>query len=130
MESAVQLPPSSINHGGESATDDAALLKRLSNIVGISHVLTGMERTRGFCTGFRFGHGPVVAVVRPGTLVEFVVHNDDPIHHEFIVGDERVHARHERGHESAHPLVPGEVSVGPNDVGATFFRFDEPGRDR
>ena len=25
--------------------------------------------------------------VRPGTLVEFHVHNDDPIAHEFIVGD-------------------------------------------
>jgi D-lactate dehydrogenase (quinone) len=70
MESAVRLPPSSINDRGESVTDDAALLKLLFNIVGRSHVLTGMERTRRFCTGFRFGHGPVVAVVRPGTLVE------------------------------------------------------------
>jgi D-lactate dehydrogenase (quinone) len=67
MEPAVRLSPSSINDG---VTDDAALLKRLSSIVGRSHVLTGMESTRRFCTGFRFGHGPVVAVVRPGTLVE------------------------------------------------------------
>jgi uncharacterized cupredoxin-like copper-binding protein len=66
--------------------------------------------------------------VRPGTLVEFIVHNDDPIHHEFIVGDASVHARHEHGTESAHPPVPGEVSVGPNDVGATFYRFDKPGK--
>ena len=66
--------------------------------------------------------------VRPGTLVEFHVHNDDPIAHEFIVGDASVHARHERGNEAAHPPVPGEVSVKALDVGATFYRFDAPGR--
>ncbi|MDI4235964.1 D-lactate dehydrogenase [Bradyrhizobium sp. Arg237L] len=70
MESAVRLLPNSTDDGEESVTDDAALLKRLSGIVGRSHVLTGMESTRRFCTGFRFGQGQVVAVVRPGTLVE------------------------------------------------------------
>jgi D-lactate dehydrogenase (quinone) len=50
--------------------DDAVLIETLRTIVGKSHVLTGIERTRRFCTGFRFGHGPVVAVVRPGSLVE------------------------------------------------------------
>jgi len=63
-----------------------------------------------------------------GTLVRFIIHNDDPIHHEFIVGDASVHLRHERGTEASHPPVPGEVSVAPNDVGETFYRFDTPGR--
>ena len=66
--------------------------------------------------------------VRTGTLVRFLVHNDDPIHHEFIVGDASVHARHEHGTEATHPPVPGEVSVAPNDIGETFYRFDRPGR--
>ena len=66
--------------------------------------------------------------VRAGTLVRFVVHNDDPIHHEFIVGDASVHARHQAGTEASHPPVPGEVSVLPDDVGETFYRFDRPGR--
>ncbi|MBO4222046.1 D-lactate dehydrogenase [Bradyrhizobium neotropicale] len=70
MESAARLSPSPTRDGEASVTDDAVLLKRLSGIVGRSHVLTGMESTRRFCTGFRFGHGSVVAVVRPGTLVE------------------------------------------------------------
>jgi hypothetical protein len=34
------------------------------------HVLTSSERTRHFRTGFRFGSGPALAVVRPGNLVE------------------------------------------------------------
>ena len=66
--------------------------------------------------------------VRRGTLVRFLIHNDDPIHHEFIVGDASVHLRHERGTEATHPPVPGEVSVAPNDTGETFYRFDRPGR--
>jgi uncharacterized cupredoxin-like copper-binding protein len=66
--------------------------------------------------------------VRAGTLARFVVHNDDPIHHEFIVGDASVHLRHEKGTEASHPPVPGEVSVAPNDIGETFYRFTTPGR--
>jgi uncharacterized cupredoxin-like copper-binding protein len=66
--------------------------------------------------------------VHVGTTVRFVVENNDPINHEFIVGDRSVHARHERGKEHAHPPVPGEVSVGPNDKGLTVYRFDTPGR--
>src|SRR4051812_23969065 len=66
--------------------------------------------------------------VRPGTTVRFLVHNDDPIHHEFIVGDASVHRRHQLGTEASHPPVPGEVSVAPNDVGETFYRFAHAGR--
>lgn len=65
--------------------------------------------------------------VRPGTLVRFVVVNDDPIHHELIVGPPEVHARHATGTEAAHPPVPGEVSVLPNSTATTVYRFDEPG---
>ena len=60
----------SANGGNLNRTNDPALVQALQKIVGNSHVLTGTERTQRFCTGFRFGHGPVVAVVRPGSLVE------------------------------------------------------------
>jgi uncharacterized cupredoxin-like copper-binding protein len=66
--------------------------------------------------------------VRQGSTVRFLIRNDDPIHHEFIVGDARVHARHQQGSETVHPPVPGEVSVGPGEIGETFYRFDKPGR--
>jgi uncharacterized cupredoxin-like copper-binding protein len=66
--------------------------------------------------------------VRAGTTVRFLVHNDDPINHEFVVGDARVHALHARGTEKTHPPVPGEVSVPPGDVGETFLAFPNPGR--
>jgi uncharacterized cupredoxin-like copper-binding protein len=66
-------------------------------------------------------------VVRQGTVVRFVVRNGDPIAHELVVGDADVHARHAEGTEAVHPPVPGEVSVGPNEDGLTFYEFDEPG---
>lgn len=65
--------------------------------------------------------------VYAGTLVEFVVHNGDPINHELVVGPAEVHARHRRGTESVHPPIPGEVSVGPGQTRLTIYRFDEPG---
>jgi uncharacterized cupredoxin-like copper-binding protein len=65
--------------------------------------------------------------VYQGTLVRFVVTNRDPIHHEFIIGPERVHAAHERGHDRHHPPVPGEVSVNPAETGLTTYRFDDTG---
>ena len=52
------------------AHDNELLIARLKGIVGGGHVLTGPERTRRYRTGFRFGSGRALAVVRPGTLVE------------------------------------------------------------
>ncbi len=63
--------------------------------------------------------------VRPGTTVQFTVANDDPIDHEFIVGPQEVHDRHEGGRERAHPPVPGEVSVPPGTAAATFYAFED-----
>ena len=65
--------------------------------------------------------------VAPGTVLRFVVTNADPILHELVAGDEALHARHEAGTEAAHPAVPGEVSIGPGEVGVTTLRFDQPG---
>jgi D-lactate dehydrogenase (quinone) len=45
-------------------------LDKLRTIVGRRHVLTSPESTRRYRTGFRFGIGPALAVVRPGSLVE------------------------------------------------------------
>jgi D-lactate dehydrogenase len=55
---------------GEVLGNAAALVGELRGIVGKSHVLTDPNSTRRYRTGFRFGSGEVVAVVRPGTLVE------------------------------------------------------------
>jgi len=46
------------------------LIAELGRIVGSGQVLTAERDTRGYVRGFRYGSGPVAAVVRPGSLVE------------------------------------------------------------
>ena len=53
-----------------STTPTDALLARLRDAAGAHHVLSGERATRRFRKGFRFGEGRVLAVVRPGTLLE------------------------------------------------------------
>lgn len=53
-----------------AAHDSRQLIADLKRVVGGSHVLTSEASTRRFRKGFRFGTGPALAVVRPGTLVE------------------------------------------------------------
>ncbi|WP_285276125.1 D-lactate dehydrogenase [Halopseudomonas bauzanensis] len=48
----------------------AALLAQLQGVVGRAHVLTGDQATRRFRRGHRTGEGKVLAVVRPGSLLE------------------------------------------------------------
>jgi D-lactate dehydrogenase (quinone) len=50
--------------------DKSSFIDKLRSIVGPRHVLTKPNETLRYRTGFRFGSGPVLAVVRPRTLVE------------------------------------------------------------
>lgn len=52
-------------------TDNAALIESLKTIVGPRHVLTGDKQTERFRKGFRSGEGDAIAVIQPGTLLEF-----------------------------------------------------------
>lgn len=85
---------------------------------GVVRVEVGIENSRFDLEPLR---------VQEGTLVEFVVTNDDPIDHELVVGDDEVHARHANGSERRHPPVPGEVSVAPGDRALTFYEFTDAG---
>ena len=49
---------------------DDVLLARLRETIGHRHVLTGDRATRRYRKGYRFGAGSVLAVARPGTLLE------------------------------------------------------------
>ncbi len=51
--------------------DNAALIENLKAIVGPRHVLTGAKQTERFRKGFRSGEGDAIAVIQPGTLLEF-----------------------------------------------------------
>jgi len=63
-----------------------------------------------------------------GQTVRFVVHNTDPIDHEFIVGDQATQDRHEHGVDDHHDgSVPGEISVPAGAVVTTTYHLGPPG---
>lgn len=62
-----------------------------------------------------------------GTTVTFVVTNNDPIDHEFIIGSEHVQQIHEEGTEGHHGSKPGEISIPAGKTRSTTYTFDEPG---
>ena len=56
---------------------------------------------------------PASITVPAGVPVTFVIRNDDPIDHEWLVGDAAFHARHRTGTEAAHGDRSDEVSLAP-----------------
>jgi D-lactate dehydrogenase len=54
----------------DSASRGERLIAALKSTVGNKYVLTKESATRRYRTGFRFGEGRALAVVRPGTLAE------------------------------------------------------------
>jgi uncharacterized cupredoxin-like copper-binding protein len=61
--------------------------------------------------------------VAPGETVRFVVTNEDPIDHEFLVGDAEMQRVHENGTEPSHGARPGEISVPAGQTVETTFTF-------
>jgi len=65
--------------------------------------------------------------VPAGQPVTFVLVNNDPIAHEWIVGDEATHEGHRTGTEPYHDTIPTEVTVKAYETKTTIVTFDTPG---
>jgi uncharacterized cupredoxin-like copper-binding protein len=66
--------------------------------------------------------------VKPGATVRFVVHNSDPIDHEFIIGPPATHELHEKGTPHVHTgIVPGEITVPAGATVETSWTFGPSG---
>ena len=59
--------------------------------------------------------------------VTFVLVNEDPIDHEWIIGDAAFHERHRTGTEAHHGARPNEMSIPALETVRTTITFDEPG---
>jgi len=66
--------------------------------------------------------------VPAGVPVRFVLVNADPIDHEWIVGDEAVHAAHRTGTEATHGARSTEQTIEAGRTVETIVTFDRPGR--
>ncbi len=66
---------------------------------------------------------PARIVVPAGVPVTVVIRNEDPIDHEWLVGDAAFHARHRDGAETAHADRPDELSVPALATRSTTLTF-------
>jgi uncharacterized cupredoxin-like copper-binding protein len=70
---------------------------------------------------------PNEVTVRAGEPITFELRNEDPIEHEWIVGDEQVHQAHRLGTEPYHDEIPTEVTIPAFETKTTVVTFDKPG---
>ena len=70
---------------------------------------------------------PAEISVRAGVPITFVLVNEDPIEHEWFIGDEGFHDGHRTGTHPAHGDMPTEVTLPALATVETTITFDEPG---
>ena len=64
--------------------------------------------------------------VPAGVPVTFTIYNDDPIEHEWMVGDMAMHERHRTGTEAVHASRPDEVTIPALSTRTTTLTFPTP----
>jgi len=62
-----------------------------------------------------------------GVPVTFVLVNEDPVDHEWLIGDAAFHDAHRTGTHATHDQVPTEVTVPALETATTTITFDDPG---
>jgi uncharacterized cupredoxin-like copper-binding protein len=70
---------------------------------------------------------PSELTVPRGVAVTFVLINDDPIDHEWLIGDAAFHERHRRGTEAHHGARPNEMSIPARSSVETTLTFWQAG---
>jgi len=68
------------------------------------------------------------ATVERGVPVTFILVNEDPIDHEWLIGDEEFHEAHRTGTHEAHDAIPTEVTVPALSSRRTTITFADAGR--
>jgi uncharacterized cupredoxin-like copper-binding protein len=77
----------------------------------------------------RYSHyQPASLAVPVGVPITFVLRNEDPIDHEWIVGTAAVHAFHRTSDELLHSGLPTEVSIPALSTVTTTITFRTPDR--
>lgn len=71
---------------------------------------------------------PTDLSVPRGVPVTFILVNEDPIDHEWLIGDEGFHEAHRSGTHASHGGVSTEVTVPALETVTTTITFDESGR--
>ena len=62
-----------------------------------------------------------------GVPITFVLVNEDPIDHEWLIGDEAFHAAHRTGTHASHGEVPTEVTIPALETAERTITFEQAG---
>ena len=118
-----------MSHRGRRRFFAAVLLVTMS-VGGAAFVAAGVESaSRPSQIEIRIHYSrfePPTISVPLGRPVTFVLRNEDPIDHEWIVGDEDVQQVHRSGTEIHHASRPTEVSIPALSTRQTTITFDRP----
>ena len=75
----------------------------------------------------KYSHfNPSAITVPMGVPVTITLVNDDPIDHEWIIGDDAVQQKHRTGTELLHPDRPTEQVIPALSTRVTTITFDQP----
>jgi len=69
---------------------------------------------------------PSAITVPVGVPVTITLVNDDPIDHEWIIGDDQVQQKHRTGTELLHPVRPTEQVIPALSTRVTTITFEAP----
>ena len=61
--------------------------------------------------------------VPAGVPITFRIRNDDPIDHEWMIGDQAMHERHRAGTEAVHDSRPDELTIPALSTRTTTLTF-------
>jgi uncharacterized cupredoxin-like copper-binding protein len=64
--------------------------------------------------------------VPAGVPITFTIRNDDPIDHEWMLGDMAMHERHRTGTEAVHASRPDEITIPARSIRTTTLTFPVP----
>jgi plastocyanin len=75
----------------------------------------------------KYSHfNPSAITVPVGVPVTITLVNDDPIDHEWIIGDDEIQQKHRTGTELLHPVRPTEQVIPALSTRVTTITFDHP----
>jgi uncharacterized cupredoxin-like copper-binding protein len=66
---------------------------------------------------------PAEITVPAGVPITFTIRNDDPIDHEWLIGDRAMHERHRTGTEPVHAARPEELTIPARSTRTTTLTF-------
>jgi len=98
-------------------------------VLGVGLAARGIGGDATFEIDIRYSrYEPASLTVPVGVPLTFVLRNDDPIDHEWIVGTAAVHAFHRTSDELLHSGLPTEVSIPAMSTVTTTITFRTPDR--